>query len=182
MRSVSPSDKSSAALPSGGRCTSSSMRTPPSPARYTPGSTVTTAPPGRGSALVFASRGASCTSSPSPCPSECPNASPRPRAAIGSRASASASRPLIPARTPPRPFQQPVNRQLGHARTHLRERAAQGLPGQQGGAANRCDLALVLRGAQPFHQLGHRSPPPGLPCLGEAAGVVHRERVGLVAD
>src|SRR2546430_4635332 len=101
-RSVSPSDRSCAAPPSGGRCTSSSMRTPPSPARYTPGSTVTTAPPGSASALVFDRRGASCTSSPSPWPSECPNASPKPRAVIGSRASASASRPLIPARTPPR--------------------------------------------------------------------------------
>src|SRR5437588_1242635 len=101
-RSVSPSDRSSAAPPSGGRCTSSSIRTPPSPARYTPGSTVTTAPPGNGSPLVFERRGASCTSSPRPWPSECPNASPRPRAVIGSRARASASRPLIPARTPPR--------------------------------------------------------------------------------
>src|SRR5690348_9213061 len=69
MRSVSPSESSSAPPPSG-RCTSSSMRTPPSPARYTPGSIVTTAPAGNGSALVFESRGASCTSSPSPCPSE----------------------------------------------------------------------------------------------------------------
>src|SRR5689334_9759042 len=101
-RSVSPSDSSSALPPSGGKWTSSSMRTPPSPARYTPGSTVTTAPPGSGSALVFDSRGASCTSSPNPWPSEWPNASPKPRAAIGSRARASASRPLIPARTPAR--------------------------------------------------------------------------------
>src|SRR5436309_806007 len=63
-RSVSPSLKSSG--PAAARCTSSSIRTPPSPARYTPGSMVTTAPAGRGSGLVFESRGASCTSSPSP--------------------------------------------------------------------------------------------------------------------
>src|SRR2546430_10056975 len=106
-RSVSPSDRSSAAPPSGGRCTSSSMRTPPSPARYTPGSRVTTAPPGSASTLVFDRRGASCTSSPSPWPSECPNASPKPRAVIGSRARASASRPLIPPRTPPRALRRP---------------------------------------------------------------------------
>src|SRR6266550_3080973 len=99
-RSVRPSLRSSG--PAGARCRSSSIRTPPSPATYTPGSMVTTAPTGRGSGLVFESRGASCTSSPSPCPSEWPNASPNPRAAIGSRASASASRPLMPARTPAR--------------------------------------------------------------------------------
>src|SRR6266545_2843814 len=64
QRCVSPSLKSSG--PAGARCTSSSIRTPPSPARYTPGSMVTTAPTGRGSGLVFESRGASCTSSPSP--------------------------------------------------------------------------------------------------------------------
>src|SRR5438093_621278 len=63
-RSVSPSLKSSG--PAAARCTSSSIRTPPSPARYTPGSMVTTASAGRGSGLVFESRGASCTSSPSP--------------------------------------------------------------------------------------------------------------------
>src|SRR5207245_9320881 len=57
------------------------MRTPPSPATYTPGSMVTTAPAGSGSAFVFESRGASCTSSPRPWPSEWPKASPRPRAA-----------------------------------------------------------------------------------------------------
>src|SRR6266850_299672 len=99
-RSVRPSLKS--AGPAVARCTSSSILTPPSPGRYTPGSMVTTAPAGRGSALVFESRGASCTSNPSPCPSEWPNASPNPRAVIGSRASASASRPVMPARTPPR--------------------------------------------------------------------------------
>src|SRR6266566_541570 len=63
-RSVSPSLKSCG--PAVARCTSSSIRTPPSPARYTPGSMVTTASAGRGSGLVFESRGASCTSSPSP--------------------------------------------------------------------------------------------------------------------
>src|SRR6266566_2786885 len=99
-RSVRPSLRSSG--PAGARCTSSSMRTPPSPGKYTPGSIVTTAPAGRGSGLIFERRGASCTSSPSPWPRECPNASPNPRAAIGSRARASASRPLMPARTPAR--------------------------------------------------------------------------------
>src|SRR6266511_1016819 len=98
--SVRPSDRSTG--PSGASSTSSSIRTPPSRATYTPGSIVTTAPAGSGSGFVFASRGASCTSSPRPWPSEWPNASPKPRAAIGSRASASASRPLSPARTPAR--------------------------------------------------------------------------------
>src|SRR5882762_9546275 len=63
-RSVSPSLRSSG--PAGARWTSSSIRTPPSPGKYTPGSIVTTAPAGRGSELVFERRGASCTSSPSP--------------------------------------------------------------------------------------------------------------------
>src|SRR3989454_3103397 len=99
-RSVRPSVSSTG--PSLERCTSSSIRTPPSPARYTPGSIVTTACAGGGSALVFDSRGASCTSSPSPCPRECPKASPNPPASISSRASASASRPVMPARTPSR--------------------------------------------------------------------------------
>src|SRR5882762_5889765 len=88
--------------PSTERCTSSSIRTPPRPGTYTPGSIVTTASSGSGSPAVRASRGASCTSSPNPCPVECPKASPKPRASIGSRASASASRPGIPARTPSR--------------------------------------------------------------------------------
>src|SRR3989449_681192 len=98
--SLRPSESSTG--PCAARCTSSSIRTPPWPARYTPGSMVTTAPTGSGSAFVFASRGASCTSSPMPWPSEWPNASPNPRAAITSRASASASRPAMPARTPAR--------------------------------------------------------------------------------
>src|SRR5437667_8823689 len=99
-RSVQPSVNSTG--PSADKCTSSSMRTPPRPATYTPGSIVTTAPSGNGSAAVRASRGASCTSRPSPCPVEWPNAAPKPRASIRSRASASASRPLMPARTPSR--------------------------------------------------------------------------------
>src|SRR5205823_7042201 len=45
--SVRPSD--SKIGPVGETCTSSSIRTPPSPARYTPGSMVTTAPTGSGS-------------------------------------------------------------------------------------------------------------------------------------
>ena len=45
------------------------------------------------------SRGASCTSSPSPCPSDARTHSPNPRAAMTSRASASASRPVMPARS-----------------------------------------------------------------------------------
>src|SRR6266545_3610461 len=98
--SVRPSDRSTG--PSGASSTSSSIRTPPSRATYTPGSIVTTAPAGSGSGFVFASRGASCTSSPRPWPSEWPNASPKPRAAIGSRASASARRPRTPAPTRPR--------------------------------------------------------------------------------
>src|SRR6267143_1260169 len=99
-RSVRPSDNNTG--PSAERCTSSSIRTPPRPGTYTPGSIVTTASRGSGSAAVRARRGASCTSSPNPWPVECPNASPKPRASIGSRASASASRPGIPARTPSR--------------------------------------------------------------------------------
>src|SRR5882672_6985237 len=99
-RSVRPSDNNTG--PSTERCTSSSIRTPPRPGTYTPGSMVTTASRGSGSTAVRARRGASCTSSPNPWPVECPNASPKPRASIGSRASASASRPGIPARTPSR--------------------------------------------------------------------------------
>src|SRR5258705_7435249 len=98
--SVAPSVSSTG--PSADRCTSSSIRTPPRPATYTPGSIVTTAPSGSRSAAVRASRGASCTSRPTPCPVECPNAAPNPRASIGSRANASASRPVMPARTPSR--------------------------------------------------------------------------------
>ena len=41
---------------------------------------VTTAPAGRRPSAVGASRGSSCTSSPSPCPSECRNAAPKPAA------------------------------------------------------------------------------------------------------
>src|SRR6266404_633699 len=67
-RSVRPSLNS--AGPAAARWTSSSIRTPPSRGRYTPGSMVTTAPAGSGSAFVLESRGASCTSSPSPWPSE----------------------------------------------------------------------------------------------------------------
>src|SRR6266496_2397916 len=99
-RSVRPSDKRTG--PAADRWTSSSMRTPPRPGTYTPGSTVTTASSGSGSAAVRARRGASCTSSPRPCPVECPKALPKPRASIGSRARASASRPGMPARTPSR--------------------------------------------------------------------------------
>src|SRR5258705_594624 len=62
--SVRPSVSSTG--PSGDRCTSSSIRTPPLPAMYTPGSIVTTAFSGNGSLIVRASRGASWTSSPSP--------------------------------------------------------------------------------------------------------------------
>src|SRR6185503_14578009 len=100
MRSVQPSVNNTG--PSADKCTSSSIRTPPRPVTYTPGSIVTTASSGNGSAEVRDSRGASCTSRPRPCPVECPNAAPKPRASIGSRASASASLPLIPARTPSR--------------------------------------------------------------------------------
>src|SRR5260370_11099652 len=57
-RSVQPSVSSTG--PSGNRCTSSSMRTPPRPATYTPGSIVTTAPSGSGSAAVRASRLPAC--------------------------------------------------------------------------------------------------------------------------
>src|SRR5206468_10100218 len=90
-RSVQPSVNSTG--PSADRCTSSSMRTPPRPATYTPGSIVTTAPSGSGSATVRANRGASCTSSPSPCPVECPNGAPNPCGSMSSRATASASFP-----------------------------------------------------------------------------------------
>src|SRR6185436_8576900 len=99
-RSVQPSLSNTG--PSADTCTSSSIRTPPRPVTYTPGSIVTTASSGNGSAAVRERRGASCTSSPRPWPVECPNAAPNPRASIGSRASASASLPLIPARTPSR--------------------------------------------------------------------------------
>src|ERR1051326_8524934 len=43
-----------------------------------PGSTVTTAPAGRGASAVLARRGASCTSSPMPWAREGPNAPPNP--------------------------------------------------------------------------------------------------------
>src|SRR2546428_408536 len=102
------------------------MRTPPSPATYTPGSMVTTAPAGSGSAFVFERRGASCTSSPQPWPSGWPKASPPPPAAISSRANAAASPPLIPPRPPA-----PAPRRPPHTRPHnLRFRSRRPPPAQ----------------------------------------------------
>ena len=65
--------------------TVSSMRTPPTPGRYTPGSTVTTEPGSNVSRALAATRGASWISRPTPWPVPCTNASAQPAAAITSR-------------------------------------------------------------------------------------------------
>src|SRR5262249_49849978 len=71
--------------------TVSSMRTPPMPGRYTPGSTVTTSPTSNVSSAVDATRGASWISRPTPWPVECENASAHPASAITSREARSMS-------------------------------------------------------------------------------------------
>jgi hypothetical protein len=95
----------STSQPSSPTTTSSSMRTPRTPGTYTPGSTVTTLPARSGSpsGAVRDSRGASWISIPTPWPRPWPKCSPWPAASITSRASASTSRPLGPARTASRP-------------------------------------------------------------------------------
>ena len=62
-----------------------------------PGSIVTMCPAASVSVDSVERRGASCTSRPTPWPSPWPKFSPNPAAAIGSRASASASTPVSPA-------------------------------------------------------------------------------------
>src|SRR5260370_12118808 len=73
-RSVQPSVSNTG--PSADRWTSSSMRTPPLPATYTPGSIVTTASSGSGSAAVPPRRPAPSPSTPPPHPSKLPNPPP----------------------------------------------------------------------------------------------------------
>src|SRR3954447_4999737 len=77
--------------------TSSSMRTPPHPGRYAPGSIVKIIPVATASSSVSTSGrlreilGSSCTSTPSPCPVPWPNASASPYRPSVSRAAASMS-------------------------------------------------------------------------------------------
>src|SRR5262249_38134600 len=68
--------------PSGVTTTVSSIRTPPTPGRYTPGSTVTIQPGSKVSRALAATLGASWISSPTPWPVPCTNDSPHPAASI----------------------------------------------------------------------------------------------------
>src|SRR3954466_7160045 len=83
--------------PSGVTTTVSSMRTPPTPGRYTPGSTVTTEPGSKVSRALAATRGSSWISSPTPCPVPCTNDSAHPAAAMTSRHARSTAAQPAPA-------------------------------------------------------------------------------------
>src|SRR6266498_2803997 len=83
MRSLP--DRGSGRRPSTVTSTMSSIRTPPTPGRYTPGSTVTTAPAGSASSLPRRRRGPSWISRPTPWPRPWVKCSPRPAASITER-------------------------------------------------------------------------------------------------
>src|SRR5215475_8090923 len=87
-----------------GRTTSvSSIRTPPRPSRYTPGSTVTAIRSASVPAPYGPTAGASWISSPTPWPSPWPNCSPRPAASITARAARSTATTSAPAVNASRP-------------------------------------------------------------------------------
>src|SRR5207302_2938912 len=79
--------------------TVSSIRTPPCPGRYTPGSTVTTWPEASVSVDADDTRGASWISRPTPWPVPCTNESAHPAPAITVRQASSTVLPATPAAT-----------------------------------------------------------------------------------
>src|SRR5690606_9232342 len=81
----------------------SSIRTPPRPGKYTPGSTVTATPDSSVPVPALAIPGASWIRSPTPCPRPCTNSAPCPAASMTARAAASTSATGTPGRRASRP-------------------------------------------------------------------------------